>query len=103
LSKNWSDYLSHEKNSVNLSYYITLREYGEENAEIYRHTMAGIPVTLIDANAQLTLHAARYKAFHKMSYADAFAAALAKLHVAQLVTGDEEFKQVQDEVKLLWI
>ena len=36
-------------------------------------------------------------------YADYFAAALAKLRKAELVTGDKEFKQVEGEVKILWI
>jgi predicted nucleic acid-binding protein len=38
-----------------------------------------------------------------MSYADCFAAALAKLRKAELVTGDEEFKQVEGEIKIRWI
>jgi len=38
-----------------------------------------------------------------MSYADCFAAALAKLHKAELVTGDKDFKQVESEIKILWI
>ena len=37
------------------------------------------------------------------AHADCFAAALAKLHKAELVTGDEDFKQVEGEVKTLWI
>jgi ribonuclease VapC len=38
-----------------------------------------------------------------MSYADCFAAALAKKRQAVLVTGDPEFKQVSDEVKVHWV
>jgi len=38
-----------------------------------------------------------------MSYADCFAAALAKLRKAELVTGDRDFKQVEGEVQVLWI
>ena len=44
-----------------------------------------------------------YKAGKKMSYADCIAAATAKLHKAELVTGDKDFKQVEDEVQILWI
>ena len=51
----------------------------------------------------LTLQAARYKAFHRISYADAFAAALARIRQAHLVTGDREFKHVEREVKITWI
>jgi predicted nucleic acid-binding protein len=47
--------------------------------------------------------AAILKAHKKMSYADCFAAALAKLKKAELVTGDKEFKEVEKEVKILWI
>ena len=47
--------------------------------------------------------AAELKAKKKMSYADCFAAALAKLRKAELVTGDKEFRQVAGEVKILWI
>jgi predicted nucleic acid-binding protein len=38
-----------------------------------------------------------------MSYGDCFAAALAKLRKAELVTGDEEFRQIEKEIKILWI
>jgi len=39
----------------------------------------------------------------KMSYADCYAAALAKLRRADLVTGDRDFKQVEGEMKVMWI
>ena len=45
----------------------------------------------------------RLKATKKMSYTDCFAAGLAKLRKAELVTGDKEFKQVEGDVKILWI
>ena len=38
-----------------------------------------------------------------MSYGDCFAATLAKLRKAELVTGDEEFRQIEKEIKILWI
>ena len=40
---------------------------------------------------------------NKMSYADAFAAALAKVKKADLVTGDNEFKPLDGEIKISWI
>ncbi len=84
-------------------YYIALREGGTERAESFKNTYAKYPMTIIEANKELTLQAARYKAFHKISYADAFAAALTKLRKAELVTGDKEFKQLEGEIKILWI
>ena len=38
-----------------------------------------------------------------MSYADCFAAALAKINNAELITGDREFKEVEGEVKVVWL
>jgi predicted nucleic acid-binding protein len=51
----------------------------------------------------LTKEAAKLKASKKMSSADCFVAALAKLRRAELVTGDEDFKQVEGEIKVFWI
>lgn len=84
-------------------FYISLREGGERQAESYRSTLARYPITIVEANKELTLQAARYKAFHKMSFADAYAAALAKQKKAELVTGDKEFKPFGKEIKILWI
>lgn len=84
-------------------YYIALRESGEQTAELYRSILTKYPIKIVDADKELTLQAARFKAAHKMSYADAYAAALAKLHKAELVTGDKEFKSIEGEIKILWI
>lgn len=84
-------------------YYIALRENGEHTAELYKNTLAEYPIEKVNADEELTLCAARYKAFHKMSYADAYACALAKMRKAELVTGDKEFKTVENEIKIMWI
>ena len=47
--------------------------------------------------------AAIYKATKKLAYADAFAAALAKILNAELVTGDPEFKEIENEIKIGWL
>ena len=84
-------------------YYITLRKAGPERAEQVAQLIARVPVEIVPADLELTRQAAIFKATKKMSYADCFAAALAKLHKAELVTGDREFRQVEGEVKILWI
>ncbi len=84
-------------------YYITLRNQGKDKAELFKTTIARFPITIVEANKELTLHAAEFKAFNKMSYADAFAAALAKIKKAVLVTGDKEFKALEKEIKISWI
>jgi predicted nucleic acid-binding protein len=52
---------------------------------------------------RLADQAAEYKARHKLSLADAFAAALAKEKKAELVTGDPEFKPLEKEIKINWL
>ena len=84
-------------------YYIALREGGKERAELYRETFARYPITIVEANKELTLQAAYFKANYKISYADAFAAALAKNRKANLVTGDKEFKTLDGEIKISWL
>jgi predicted nucleic acid-binding protein len=84
-------------------YYITLREAGRERADQVAHLLSTLPVEIVGVDVELARKAAELKATQKMSYADCFAAALAKLRKAELVTGDKEFKQVEGEVKILWI
>lgn len=57
-------------------YYIALREGGKSQAESYMETILKFPIKIVDADLDLTLIAARFKAFYKISYADSFAAAL---------------------------
>jgi len=84
-------------------YYITLREMGPKRAEEVAHLISTLPIRLIDVDIQLIQQAAEYKATKRMSYADCIAAALAKLRKAELVTGDEDFRQLESEIKILWI
>ncbi len=84
-------------------YYITHREQGPVQAETCLKVLGEYPVEIVDANQALTLDAAKFKADHKMSYADAFAAALAKQKKAELVTGDPEFKVLEKDIKIIWI
>ena len=84
-------------------YYITLREAGRERVEAVAHLISTLPIQVVPADLELTRQAAEFKASKKMSYGDCFAAALAKLRKAELVTGDKEFIQIEKEIKILWI
>lgn len=84
-------------------YYITLREAGPQRAEEVAHVISTLPIHIVDANLELAKQAAIFKASKKMSYADCFAAAVAKHRRVELVTGDKEFKQVEGEVKVMWL
>lgn len=84
-------------------YYITLRETGQERADEVAHLIRTLPIHLITVDLELAKQAAVFKATKKMSYADCFAAALAKQRRVELVTGDKEFRQIDGEIKLCWI
>ena len=84
-------------------YYITLREAGQERANQVAHLLTTLPIEFVDVDMELAKKPAELKATRKMSYADCFAAALAKLRKAELVTGDKEFKQVEEALKILWV
>lgn len=84
-------------------YYITHREYGQEYAEKVLDALRHMPVELREVDAEVTLEAARLKVPGGLSYADCFAAALARKKKCELVTGDREFKQVENDVKIRWI
>jgi ribonuclease VapC len=86
-------------------YYNTMREVSQQAAEQKAQEVAALPIDIIGVSDDLALakQAAIFKATHKMSYADCFAAALAKQKNAELVTGDREFKAVEGEIKIGWL
>ena len=84
-------------------WYILAREMSEAQADSAITDLTGLGIELIDANWPLTRLAGTFKARHRMSYADCFAAALAKDRKSDLVTGDKEFKQVEGEVSIRWL
>jgi len=82
-----------------------MREVSQEAAEQKAQEIAALPIDIIGVSDDLALakQAAIFKARHKMSYADCFAAALAKQKNAELITGDPEFKAVEKEIKINWL
>ena len=84
-------------------WYITAREISEEDADTMVKEMRDLRIQFEDANWEITLEAARFKSKQKMSYTDCYAAALAKIKGANLITGDIEFKAVEDQIKVQWV
>ena len=82
-------------------WYIVAREASEADAERCAKELRQLGIEVVDADWTLTQQAARFKSKHKMSFADCFAAALAKQRKAHLVTGDREFTQVEGEVQII--
>lgn len=85
-------------------YYTTMRRGGESAAKLIAADINQMPIHIVEsANFDLVRQAAVFKATKKLSYADCFAAALAKLRRAEFVTGDPEFKTIGGEIRISWL
>ena len=84
-------------------WYILARELSEAQADKAVIDLTHLGIELIDADWSLTRIAGGFKAHHRMSYADCFAAALAQDRKSELVTGDKEFKQIEGKVSIRWL
>jgi len=90
---------------VNLAevWYLFAREVSEQDADRSIEELRKLGIEIVDVDWELSLEAAKLKARGKISLADCYAAALAKKSKAELATGDPEFKQVENEVKIIWL
>lgn len=84
-------------------YYNTMRKVSRASAEQKLLEMEILQIEIVSADLDLTKQAAVYKSMCKMSYADCFGAALAKARNAEFVTGDLEFKEVENQIKINWL
>lgn len=84
-------------------WYITARRRSEADADSGIHVLRELGVRFVEADWGLAKEAGRFKAKYRMSFADCFAAALARDRKAQLATGDPEFKQVEREIPIAWL
>jgi predicted nucleic acid-binding protein len=83
--------------------YISERQGGRPAAEEAIRIIDHLPLETVLADRDLTFAAAHLKARYPISYADAFAAALAQKLSATLVTGDPEFRKVEAVVEIEWL
>ncbi len=83
--------------------YITERIGGTLAARAAIALLDSLAIRVVDADRDLTFAAAHIKANHPLSYADAFAVALARRLDAGLITGDPEFRAVESLVRVEWL
>lgn len=91
--------------SINLGeiWYLLARRNSGDYATEQLSELAQIGIQRVDVDWPMVLQAADYKSRHKISYAGAFAAALAKRQNAELVTGDRECRALEGEIKIRWL
>lgn len=83
--------------------YVAQRRRGRKLALDVYALIRSWPVKVVEVNEEILLNAADIKARHKVSLADAFAAATAKVLDASVMTGDEEFEELEKEVPVIWL
>lgn len=92
-------------NEINVGevYYIVAKHRSIDDAERVLDHLETLPLEVVGNTYDDVLDAARIKATHPLSYADAFAVATAARFDAVVVTGDREFETVEELVTVEWI
>jgi predicted nucleic acid-binding protein len=84
-------------------WYIVARQSSAADADASIKQLRDLGIEFVDADWDLAKDAGYFKFKNRMSFADCFAAALAKQRKAHLATGDQEFKQVENEIAINWL
>lgn len=93
-------------NEINIgeTYCILYRKRSPEQAEYFLdNVLAGLPISSISNSFDAVIFAANIKARHALSFADCFAIATAQQENAVILTGNPEFKNVEDFVEIDWL
>ncbi len=83
--------------------YITERERGIRQSQLTLSRIRQLPIKICSIDEKLTLKASHLKAGYPIAYSDCFAAGLAEISGAALMTGDPEFKKLEDHIDIYWI
>lgn len=84
-------------------WYTVARAHSVEDADMVIEEIHQLRIRIEPVSWDIAKIAARFKVGGGISYADCFAAALAKSRNAPLVTGDREFQQLENEIKIIWV
>ena len=84
-------------------FYHLWQRHGRQAAEDALNDFSRLPIQVIDADVAHVLKAGELKAVHHIPYVDCFAAALAVLREATLVTSDRDFEKMGRQFHVLWL
>lgn len=83
--------------------YIVERRYGRDRLHQTLATLEATNIQILPVGRELALIAAHIKSEYPIAYADAFTAALVTNYEATLVTGDPEFKVLEETLSIHWL
>lgn len=89
--------------NVGEAYYMACRKMSPAAGDRLLRILPELPIRLVTPTAQDFVAAAKLKSSWRISYADAFVAALAIAHRAPIVTGDPELRAMTSVLEVEWI
>lgn len=81
-------------------FYLLIRDAGEVRASNYMRILQNL-ISIVEADLERTMDAARLKHRYKLGYADSFAASLALSLKGTLVSADPDFEKIGKQLKWL--
>ncbi len=84
-------------------YYAVWRARGQQVANAKLEEIAQLPIELVEVDQGLAQTAAALKIRHNLPYVDCFAAALALVRKAAVVTSDRDFARLARAVPIVWL
>jgi len=84
-------------------FYVLWQRGGEEKARQTVASLSRLPLQIIPVHLEQVLKAGEIKVLHKIPYVDCFAAALAALNQATLVTSDRDFEKLGRHFPVSWL
>ena len=84
-------------------YYKTIRRLGLEPAKYYLEQFLELPIEVISPSSEIIMRASEIKAEYAISYADCFAVATAFKFSSSIITGDPEFKKIEQLITIEWL
>jgi predicted nucleic acid-binding protein len=84
-------------------YYMLARKHDPKAAGDFLTRLPSLPIRLVLPEEEDIIAAAKLKSTYKLSYADAFAVALAVKENAAVITGDPEIRDLANVLAVEWI
>jgi len=84
-------------------YYSLLRAKGDRRAHEATFVIDQLPIEIVNMDMNLVQLASRFREEYRMSNGLCFAASLAQSLSCPVMTGDEAFRRLEDEIQILWL
>ena len=84
-------------------YHVTAQMHSSEKAEAFLPLMEVLPLEMVSNNLEDILRAARIKVKYSIGYVNALVASTAEQENAVLLTGDSEFRKVEEMITIQWL